>query len=281
MSEINNGQIKDMRGEVKVSDISTFFLCPRILYFKAQQSENTAAQEARMRRMTEKMLLRELAFKLPETVKELADCGEKEEVIENLAQSIMEDLRYVYSDNLRYIDDNLLREIHRDFIEYMKRSQIIMKSARSEIIKTEIKHGFIREHLMFSSKLRMSGCVDKMIEIDNEEKVPCIIRTGKSPEMGVWASDRASLAAYAFLIEESYNITVSRGFVEYIRDASFRATVIRRKDRAVALHALKRVRAIKSGKFPEKGDHAPCHLCIFNEHCNVKGETLLSKLLRL
>jgi CRISPR-associated exonuclease Cas4 len=86
------------------------------------------------------------------------------------------------------------------------------------------------------------------------------------------------LAAYALLIEDEFETTVQRGFVEYIRKAEVREVHIKKRDRALALQLVKRVRKIKGGFFPEKGENAPCDDCFFLELCETK-KTLLSKLL--
>ncbi|RLG29892.1 recombinase RecB, partial [Methanosarcinales archaeon] len=99
----------------------------------------------------------------------------------------------------------------------------------------------------------------------------------KCPEYSVWKSDRVQLAAYAMLIEEEFETTVKRGFVEYIRTAEFRESQIRKRDKALALQILKRVKRIKGGVFPEKGENAHCDSCVFEEMCETK-KTLLSKL---
>ena len=96
----------------------------------------------------------------------------------------------------------------------------------------------------------------------------------------MWRSDRVQLAAYAMLIEDEFGSIVKRGFVEYIREAEFRVTQIRRSDRAEALQILKHVRRIKQGAFPDKGRNAPCENCVYSKYCDTDTrKTLLSKLL--
>ena len=87
------------------------------------------------------------------------------------------------------------------------------------------------------------------------------------------------LAAYAMLIEEEFGTTVQRGFVEYIRTAAIRESHIKKRDRALAFQALKHVKKIKRGAFPEKGANAPCDNCAFLDRCETK-KTLLSKLFK-
>lgn len=79
--------------------------------------------------------------------------------------------------------------------------------------------------------------------------------------------------------EEEFGTRVRRGFVKYMRTAEIREAYIKKKDRALVIQILKRVKRVKEGLFPDKGEHAPCDNCTFRELCDTKkAPTLLSKL---
>ncbi|MBA7557421.1 hypothetical protein ES705_50176 [subsurface metagenome] len=191
----------------------------------------------------------------------------------------MDGVERIYSAELKGLETDFVEAVKKDFVCSMSvENAEWLKKVRNGngLLELEEAYGYEREHTTVSEKLSMSGSVDKLIRT-GEEFIPCVIKTGRCPEYGVWKSDRMQLAAYAMLIEEEYETTVKRGFVEYIRNAEFRESRMLKRDRALALQVLKRVKRIKGGVFPEKGENAPCDNCSFVERCETR-KTLLSKL---
>lgn len=278
--------------KVKVSDLTRYLMCPRLVYFSAKEHHEGMAK-GKERGFIESILLKELAFNLHKFyVERKEDDPESEpepETEEERAKRIIEDIvdgvERIYKEELKGVEKEFFEEVKEDFIRSLSMSTNMENDDWLEKVRTENElselenaYGYEREHAMLSEKLSMSGSVDKLIRTE-EEVIPCMIKTGKCPEYSVWKSDRVQLAAYAMLIEEElgFETTVKRGFVEYIRNAEFRETQIRRRDRALALQILKRVKRIKGGVFPEKGGNAPCDKCVFAERCETR-KTLLSTL---
>jgi len=280
--------------KVKVSDLTRYLICPRLVYFNAKEHHEGMAK-GKERGFIESILLKELAFNLhkfygerkeddPEPESE-SESETEEERAKRIIEDIVDGVERIYKEELKGIEEEFFEEVKKDFIRSLSMSTKMenddwLEKVRTEngLLELENAYGYEREHAMFSEKLSMSGSVDKLIRTE-EEVIPCMIKTGKCPEYSVWKSDRVQLAAYAMLIEEEFGFetTVKRGFVEYIRNAESRETQIRRRDRALALQILKRVKRIKGGVFPEKGGNAPCDKCTFEEKCETK-KTLLSAL---
>lgn len=269
---------------IKVSDLTRYMICPRLVYFSARGHEQGGIAKGKEKSVIESILLKELAFNLHKICGGEDEEGKREET-EADAKRVIEDI----VDVVEWIYKEELKGVKKDFFEAVKKDFIRSQSMNVEndewlgkvrkvngMLELEKAHGYEREHTMLSEKLSMSGSVDKLIRT-GEEVIPCVIKTGKCPEYGVWRSDRVQLAAYAMLIEEEFETTVKRGFVEYIRTAEFRESQIRRKDKALALQILKRIKRIRRGVFPEKGENAPCDNCVFEEMCDTK-KTLLSML---
>ncbi len=279
-----------MKSQVKVSDLTRYLMCPRLVYFNAKEHHEGMAK-GKERGFIESILLKELAFNLHKFYGERKedDPEPETETEEERAKRIIEDIvdgvERIYKEELKGVEKDFFEEVKEDFIRSlsvgtnMENGDWLEKVRNeNELWELENAYGYEREHAMFSEKLSMSGSVDKLIRTE-EEVIPCMIKTGKCPEYSVWKSDRVQLAAYAMLIEEEFGFetTVKRGFVEYIRNAESRETQIRRRDRALALQILKRVKRIKEGVFPEKGGNAPCDKCVFAERCETR-KTLLSAL---
>ena len=282
--------------KVKVSDLTRYLICPRLVYFNAKEHHEGMAK-GKERGFIESILLKELAFNLhkfygerkeddPEPEPEaVSETETEEERAKRIIEDIVDGVERIYKEELKGVEKDFFEEVKEDFIRSLSMSTNMENDdwlekvrTENELLELENAYGYEREHAMLSEKLSMSGSVDKLIRTE-EEVIPCMIKTGKCPEYSVWKSDRVQLAAYAMLIEEEFGFetTVKRGFVEYIRNAEFRETQIRRRDRALALQILKRVKRIKGGVFPEKGGNAPCDKCVFAERCETK-KTLLSAL---
>ncbi|MGB2728589.1 MAG: Dna2/Cas4 domain-containing protein [Halobacteriota archaeon] len=276
--------------KVKVSDLTQYMLCPRLVYFRAKGHKQSGIAKGKERSVIENILLKELAFDLHKVYGGEVDeegggveRGEGEEAEEEDARRLIEEIvdgvERIYSAELKGLETDFVEAVKKDFVCSMsaENAEWLEKVRNGNgLLELEEAYGYEREHTMVSEKLSMSGSVDKLIRT-GEEFIPCVIKTGRCPEYGVWKSDRMQLAAYAMLIEEEYETTVKRGFVEYIRTAEFRESRMLKRDKALALQVLKRVKRIKGGVFPEKGENAPCDNCSFVERCETR-KTLLSKL---
>ena len=278
-----------VRVKVKVSELMQYVICPRLVYFRvraqgrgyesyAHTQTQTQAHTVTVREksMIESFILKEFAFNLHK----ITGC-EDTAAITVIIGDIVESVPRIYREELvgLGLELDLTEAVKRDFIQGMNDEWLKKLRTENELTELERVHGYERERMMYSEKLNLSGSVDKLI-IADEEVIPCMIKTGKSPGYGVWRSDRVQLAAYAMLIEDEFESIVKRGFVEYIREAEFRVTQIRRSDRAEALQILKQVRRIKQGAFPDKGRNAPCENCAYSKYCDTDTrKTVLSKLL--
>ena len=267
--------------KVKVSDLTQYGICPRLVYFRAREPEHAELIiSGNERSMIERILWKELAFNLHKIYGCEVAVAEPGKTAKSVLDEIVDDVEHIYKKELDAVAESVLDAEKREFVCGIVEDEAWLNKARAEneLLELQQMRGYDREHAMVAEKLRLTGSVDKLITTETEF-IPCLIKTGKSPDYGVWPNDRMQLAAYAMLIEETFETTVQRGFVEYIRAAEFRESPIRRKDRARALQTLKHVRRIKSGAYPDKSVNAPCANCVFLDRCDTR-KTILSKLLR-
>ena len=269
---------------VKVSELTRYLLCPRLIYFTAQAEERPAHVQMNERSTIEHVLYKELGFNwqklcLGNPEVELKDEDRKTtEAIAQTVAEIVDDIEWVYKDELGSVNEDLLERVKLDFVALITSSEWLGRlRSHDELAILERSFGFERERTLVSQRLGLVGSMDKLIRTD-DEYIPCLIKTGKCPDYSVWRRDRVQLAAYAMLLEDAYETRVQRGFIEYIRAPDVRTSVIKRSDRALALQTVKRVKRVKDGLFPEKGEHAPCEHCVFGAQCETK-KTLLSRLL--
>jgi CRISPR-associated exonuclease Cas4 len=267
---------------IKVSDLTHYMICPRLVYFRARGYEQPKIADGKERSVIEHILLKELGFNVRRVYGGNAEGGERgkpeaEDVTEVMDDSV-DGVEWIYKDELQTVDKDFFEDVKSDFLSGIEKTEWLDKlKNENTLAELERSYGYEREHTMISEKLSMVGSVDKLIRTE-EEAIPCVIKTGRCPGYGVWKSDRMQLAAYAMLIEEEFGTTVRRGFVDYIRTAEIRESHIRKRDRALAFQILKHVKKIKGGVFPDKGENAPCDSCSLIEWCDTK-KTLLSKLL--
>jgi len=267
---------------IKVSDLTHYMLCPRLVYFSARGYEHPKIAEGKERSVIEHILLKELGFSVRRVYGGNAEGGEgdkqEEEDVKQVIEDIVDGVEWIYKDELKTVDKDFFDAVKSDFLSRIENTEWLDKlKNENTLAELERPYGYEREHTMISEKLSMIGSVDKLIRTE-EEAIPCVIKTGRCPEYGVWKSDRMQLAAYAMLIEEEFGTTVQRGFVDYIRTADIRESHIKKRDRALAFQILKHVKKIKKGAFPDKGENAPCDNCSFLDRCET-NKTLLSKLL--
>lgn len=276
--------LQDRSTLVKVSELTHYLLCPRLVYFDAQGKERPAHAQVNERSAIEHVLFKELGFnwqKLclgdPEGEPKNRDRKPDETIAQTLAE-IVDGIEWIYKDELDSVNEDLLERVKTDFVALISTSEWFGRlRSDDELAVLERSFGFERERTFISQRLGLVGSMDKLIRTE-DENIPGIIKTGRCPVYSVWKRDRMQLAAYAMLLEDAYETTVQRGFVEYIRAPEVRTSVIKRGDRALALQTAKRVKRVKDGLFPEKGENAPCEHCAFAAQCETK-RTLLSRLL--
>ena len=276
---------------VKVSEIGIFLNCPRQIYFLSKGYE--------LGRSLESIIFKEIAHLLPSLLSEDEAGGEGAAaagaagsvraagggaLLSRILDAAVEAVAVAYREELRELlgvadDGRILSSLSES------RAALAAELEERGWLEKILKDGrfFEEEHardvFLVSERLGLSGVLDRLFRGDHG-LTPCIVRaSARCPEFGVWHADRIQLAAYALLLEEEFSTVVNRGLVEYIRAGEFREVLIRRRDRIEALRALKRIKRIKAGAFPERGEHARCDACSFKDVCVVEKGSLASKLL--
>ena len=73
----------------------------------------------------------------------------------------------------------------------------------------------ISELRIESDELKLKGVIDQVHVYDNEY-IPFELKTGRTPQDGVWPSHRIQIAAYSLLLKEKFNKQIKEGFVVYL-----------------------------------------------------------------
>ncbi len=245
---------------IRVSDITLYLKCPRMCYFVGKGHDLVKGVTPGY---AERMILKELAL----TYSAAFNAENKLSFLNSELDRISSEIKIIYRE-LAGIDENTLADSVAGVRSCL---EDICSNLSGDFYANEA----LVEPLLLSEKFGLSGSPDKLVKI-NGAFMPSIIKTGSMPENGVWKSDRLQLTAYAILLEEKYNATVERGFVEYARFGRVREAIIKRHERRKVLQVRDRIKKIQNGFMPEKPEDAPCDTCGFTGICDVKS-TLASR----
>lgn len=255
-----------MPSPVRVSDISLYLRCPRLVYFQAMGRSVWPKAESPAR-----LLLREMALSLSEFEPDggsdlLAWLGEALDRAEA-------ELPVIWGEGVNIHD---LRAAAGEIRETLPEIATNLSPKLSLLIPSEV------EVDLRSDRLGLSGKLDRIVSRAGDGRpggrisIPSIIKTDNPPETGVWRSDRLRLTGYAMLLEDESKRRVDRGLVEYPRAGEVREVEIRSSDRRRVLRIRDRVRLINGGKLPDRPKDAPCERCPVTEVCETRS-TLASK----
>jgi CRISPR-associated exonuclease Cas4 len=243
-----------MSSLIRISDISLYLRCPRLIYFDALGSLPRKISP-------EQLLLRSLMLSI--SLSDSTFSGSDIEASFRSALSRLEqELPLVYE-----IDPTELNQACREMEGRIPELACGFAPYINLLFPSEV------EVDLRSNKLGLSGRLDRLI---TRGRVPSMVRTGSAPEDGVWKKDRLMLTGYALLLAEKNGERVSRGFVEYPRSAVVREVEIHAVDRSRVLRIRDRVRQIKEGQLPDRPEDARCDGCEVKERCETR-HSLASK----
>lgn len=246
---------------VRVSEISQYLICPRQVYYTSKGHE----PQIDIDRFLDNLLWKEITrniFEIPSADIEAQDELNKriDEIMENVLLIYKNELKNVSSDKINVIKTEFISNVDLNLIKRLKSSKISPYE-----VDCELNY----------AKIGLVGCLDSLVK-NEEEFYPYLVKTGNSPDFGVWKSDRLCLTAYAILIEESFDTIVKKGLIEYTRIGEVREVQLRSYDRRKVLALINKIRKIKRGALPERVGRKACDSCVFKEMCKVE-RSLLSK----
>lgn len=254
-----------MAQPVRISDLSLYLRCPRLLYFAAmgRKVHPGAANPA-------SLLMREVALSISEIgPEEGADLGG---FLQEALERALVELPAILPDQMNPHDlQAAAEEVGFWAAEVAPKIQLALELITPSTVEVELR----------SDRLGLSGRIDRVVSRGAEDgtpnvRVPSMMRVDLAPEAGVWRSDRLRLAGYAMLLEEELERRVDRGLVEYLRTGEVREVEIRPTDRRKVLRIRDRVRSIREGKLPDRPQEAPCDRCPVLDACETR-QTLASK----
>ena len=255
--------------DVRLSEISSYLKCPRMLYFMQKDSVFEPSEG-----YFSHILLKELAMVIPLALQS----DDPYAYLDNEFRRIADELPQIYraevtGNNALYY--SVVQSIHAE-LSSIAQSFVKNVDGAKHLSQMTMLHG--NEVTLYSKHSGLRGNVDRIMDNDGA-LVPSLIKTSKAPIDGVWKNDRIQLAACAMLIEECHDIdiVVTNGVVEYVRSGVYRFTAVKHQDRRAVLGIINKIRKIKEGRMPDKLQGAPCGWCSFAGVCASSNVTLASK----
>lgn len=127
----------------------------------------------------------------------------------------------------------------------------------------------LRSEVSITSKaLCMRGIIDQ-VEIYHDTMVPVELKTGKTPDTGIWPNHRIQAIAYMLLLEDLHKKPVSKGYVYYLDTLDKRQIITNPflKDELLTLRD-KVIETITSKELPDFIDNKnKCNACDLKEKC--------------
>lgn len=255
-----------MAEPVRISDISLYLRCPRLVYFQAMGRKVWPEASS-----PSNLLMREVALSLSEF--EAGGGLDLESFLRESLERARFELPTIFRDEINPHDLLAAAEEIGEWLgDFGSRLSPNLGLLAPSDVEVDLR----------SDRLGLSGRVDRVISrggrdgAKGEALIPSMIKTDRPPQTGVWRSDRLRLAGYAILLEDRMNRRVDRGLVEYPWAGEVREVELRSSDRRRVLRIRDRVRAINGGKLPDRPRDAPCTGCPVLDSCETRA-TLASK----
>ncbi|OPY45374.1 MAG: PD-(D/E)XK nuclease superfamily protein [Methanosaeta sp. PtaU1.Bin028] len=274
---------------VRISDISRYLCCPRLIYFERGQFAPELVSPSHI-------LLRHMLLSWQAG----SDPSDMEEAILRLIQDLL--LIYpqisqadllVAADEVRHLLPDLIllpaERLVPSELEVELRSERLGLTGRLDRMVVRQRQAAMPRPNLLSSLLDRAGLLvsppsqdatasgrdegsdERTAQADQPLVTPSLIRTGKAPKSGVWRRDRLSLAGYSLLLQEKYGQPVVEGQVEYARSCQIRQVAIRGLDKGRFLRLCDRVRQIRRGSLPDRPANAPCSACPCRDACHSRA----------
>lgn len=131
----------------------------------------------------------------------------------------------------------------------------------------------ISELRVESEELMLKGVIDQ-IHVYEDSYVPFELKTGRTPQDGVWPSHRIQIVAYSLLLQEHFNKQIKEGFVFYLDSKQKRHIAINPYMKEEVKQIVKEViELIESKEVPDFCDNKnKCAKCGIKETCYNKQE---------
>ena len=212
---------------ITVSSLSSYLYCPRKLFLE-QVLKLAKPQRDVILKGTIRHLVHEMINKKEEgmvrtitknnTLKDVQDLYKK--TYSELLRQVIRD----YKDDLLGLNLNM-SETFKEMWPFILNESIIRSlnvfafsqkhSIYGEELWEKLTPKILSEYSVESNKLGIRGRIDQ-IELYENEFVPYELKTGKSPEKGIWPGHKIQIGAYLLMLQEKAEKPIKEGFIRYL-----------------------------------------------------------------
>ena len=212
---------------IPVSLLSTYLYCSRKLFLEEVLLLEEPPKESIVMGAIRHHAYDKINKKEEEIVTSITKRMKLEEIQALYKQKYLQVLRNVITKNKKRLEEvnlNMLDAYKNSFSFIMDESDIRANHVFSFIesnnvfgkeLWQKLTPKIISELRVDSDELKLKGIIDQ-VHIYEDEYVPFELKTGRTPQGGVWPSHRIQLAAYSLLLQEHFNKPIKEGFVVYL-----------------------------------------------------------------
>ncbi len=252
-----------------VTALSSFVYCPRQFYASYVLKEKVVLNQAMVLGSIKHRAFDMFSSKEESLVSSIDSSDDVFSVFENSFRRCLRKSVVVNKASLRFVEvslDSAFKiSVPTVLQEANSRAKIISSFMAQNIVGEELWNALIPKHKsemsLKSETLGLKGRVDR-IECYPDALVPVELKSGKTPENGVWEHHRIQACAYALLFEDRFNNSVHKSVVHYVDSGIKRDVVINPflrdwvKDIAKKAHSI-----IESKEVPKGCERPSCNHC--------------------
>lgn len=243
---------------IRVSDIASYYFCPRLTYFNLRKSHDIGNRKIRAE------VLKSLSSYFSEAISSTTP----EIILETAIDRCCEDTMVIYGSQAGPFLEVTRSEVKSRMSDMLSGLRMEKQRIGEQRLANYLATSSISEAI-YSDRLRISGTIDRIVRIDGE-LMPVVISGSMPPPNGIYMREHVKLAAYSLLLAEKYQEPVSHGAVEYVLSWQLREMVVRSDHKRKALSARNRILEMLQGKMPDARKGSWCEHCEHNGSCNIR-----------
>ena len=213
--------------KISVSLLSSYLYCSRKPFLEKVLMVEEPPQESLVMGTIRHQTYDGINKKEEEIVNSITKSMSFEDINNLYRQVYLKILRKVIAGNKKRLDEvtiNMLEAYRKSFHFIAEESASRADNVFSFIVTNDmfgkelwekLTPKIISELRIESDELRLKGIIDQ-VHVYESDYVPFELKTGRTPQDGVWPSHRIQIAAYSLLLQERFNKPIKEGFVLYL-----------------------------------------------------------------
>ena len=278
--------------KISVTLLSSYLYCSRKLFLEKVLMLEEPPKERLVMGSIRHETYDSINKKEEEIVVSITKRANLEDIQELYRKNYLKILRKAIANNKKRLDEvsiNMLEAYRKSYPFIMEESSlrasnifnfIEANNIFGEELWEKLTPKIISELRIESDELKLKGIIDQVHVYDNEY-VPFELKTGRTPDNGVWPSHRIQIAAYSLLLQEKFSRQIKEGYVVYLDTKEKRHIAINPFMKQEVKQIVDEVIALlESKELPDFcNNENKCRKCGLRQTCYNEEE--VNKLLRV